>query len=233
MTMTICDYKEDILLQLGFPVLEIEIEANIERIIDMAFRELKHYITDTRTATIPYVGEKIHIEDNFNKGKDKINTVVYIMRGHSPNRIADFQDIMYLVSRQNSLQYLSLTDYSRAMLTQQCKNTIATDLDFYWDKINSDLYVYANYPKPDTITIVYIPEYEKVEDIVEPFWQNLLRRLALALTKEVLGRIRGKYKLNSSTYELDSDVLLSEAQQELSEIRGFLNDNSDMMLPID
>ena len=230
--MTICDYKDDILLQLGYPVLEIEIEENIERVIDMAFRELKHYITDTRTATIPYMN-KIHIDDKFNHGKDKINTVVYIMRSNSPNRIGDFQDIMYLVSRQDSLQYLSLTDYSRAMLTQQAKNTLATNLDFYWDKINSDLYVYANYPKPDFISVVYIPEYEKVEDIVEPFWQNLLRRLALALTKEVLGRIRGKYKLNSATYELDAYQLLSEAREELSEIRGFLNDNSDMMLPID
>lgn len=231
--MTIQEYKDDILLQLGFPVVDVEIDKQLEKIIDMAFREIKHYITDTRTATIPY-SEKIHIEEGkFNKGKDMINTVVYILRSNTPNRIADFQDIMYLASRQSSLQYVSLTDYNRALQTIQLKNMIATDLDFYWDKINSDLYVYANYPKPESITVVYIPEYNCVEDIVEPFWQNLLRRLALALTKQILGRVRGKFKLNSSTYELDSDVMLSEASAELDEIRGFLNENSDMMLPID
>lgn len=231
--MTLEEYKEDILLQLGFPVIDVEINDQLEQIIDMAFRELKHFITDTRTATIPYA-EKMHIEEGkFNKGKDMINTVVQILRSNTPNRIADFQDIMYLASRQSSLQYVSLTDYNRALLTQQLKNSIATDLDFYWDKPNSDLYCYANYPKPDKVTVIYIPEYKTVEDIVEPFWQNLLRRLALALTKQILGRVRGKFKLNSSTWELDSDQLLSEASTELEEIRGFLNENSDMMLPID
>jgi len=61
----------------------------------------------------------------------------------------------------------------------------------------------------------------------------LLKRLALAYTKEVLGRIRSKYKLNSSTYSLDGDTLLSEASNELSAIREYLDKNSDMVLPID
>lgn len=220
------EYVKDILLQLGDPILNVEIKEQIPDIVDMAFRELKHYISDTKTATIGY-SERIHIEDI------PIDTVVYIMRSNSPNRIADFQDIMYLQSRQSSLQYVSLTDYNRAMLVQQAKNTIATDLDFYWDKDNKDLYVYANYPKPESISVVYIPEYKCIEDITEPFWENLLRRLALALTKQVLGRVRGKYKLNSATYNLDADQLLSESQQELAEVRQYLNDNSDMLLPID
>lgn len=220
------EYVKDILLQLGDPILNVEIKEQIPDIVDMAFRELKHYISDTKTVTIGY-SERIHIEDI------PIDTVVYIMRSNSPNRIADFQDIMYLQSRQSSLQYVSLTDYNRAMLVQQAKNTIATDLDFYWDKDNKDLYVYANYPKPESISVVYIPEYKCIEDITESFWENLLRRLALALTKQVLGRVRGKYKLNSATYNLDADQLLSESQQELAEIRQYLNDNSDMLLPID
>lgn len=226
--MTTQQYVDDILLQLGNPVLEIEIKDSISKIVDMAFREVKHYITDTKTITLTY-SNKIHID----KEKVNINSVVYIMRSSSPNRISDFQDIMYLNSRRGMMQYVSLTDYNRALLTNQVKNTISTDLYFYWDKDNSDLYVNANYPKPDTISVVYIPEYTSVEDVKESFWENLIKRMALALTKEVLGRIRGKYTLSTATYQLDASQLLAESQQELQEIRTYLNDNSDMLLPID
>lgn len=220
-------YVHDILLSLGNPILDIEIKDSIDEIVDMAFREVRHYITDTRTLTIPY-SNKMHIDDDI-----PINSVVYIMRTSTPNRISDFQDIMYLNSRRGTMQYVSLTDYNRAMLTNQMKNTISTDLEFYWDKDNRDLYVNANYPIPSSISVVYIPEYKSVEDVKESFWENLIKRLALAMTKETLGRIRGKYTLNSATYNLDADQLLSESQQELQEIRTYLNENSDMLLPID
>ena len=81
--------------------------------------------------------------------------------------------------------------------------------------------------------VLYTPEYESVEEITEPFWQNLLMRLSLARAKEMLARVRGKYTLNSATYNLDADQLMSEAQAELSEIRQYLNSNADILLPID
>lgn len=227
--MTTEQYVNDILFSLGYPIVEIEIKDYIPKIVDMAFREIKHYISDTRTITVPY-NNKIHLSD---PKKYPIDSVVYIMRGQSQMTDADLQDVMYMMMNSSSLQTSTLTNYSVALLTQQCKNTIATDLDFHWDKENRDLYVYANYPKPSSVTIVYIPEYHVIEDIREPFWENLLKRLALALSKQMLGRIRSKYKSNSATYELDGDTLLSEAQAEITEIRQFLDDNNDLLLPID
>lgn len=226
--MTVEDIRNDILFQLGDPVVEVEVKEFIPKCIDMAFREMKHYISDSQTVTVPYQN-KIHIDLE----KIPIDTVILLQRSKSPYAIADFSDIMYLMSRQDALQYTSLTGFSRAALTNQIKNTISTDLDFYWDKDNADLYVYANYPKPVAITIVYIPDFKSVEDIKEPYWQNLLRRLSLAYTKEMLGRVRSKYTLNSATYNLDGQQLLAEAQQEISEIRTFLDENEDLILPID
>lgn len=226
--MTAEQYVNDILFQLGYPIVEVEIKDYIPKIVDMAFREIQHYISDTKTETIAY-HEKMHLDPE----KYPIDSIVYVMRAQSQMTTADLQDIMYLMMQSSSLQTSTLTNYSVALLTQQCKNTIATDLDFHWDKENRDLYVYANYPKPVRITIVYIPEYKVIEDIKEPFWENLLKRLALALSKQMLGRIRSKYKSNSATYELDGDTLLSEAQSELAEIRQFLDENNDLLLPID
>ena len=234
--MTRNDYVEDVKLLLsGSGIVSLEIEEAIPRLVDLAFKEIKHYITDTETLTIPYY-PKMHIEDYpdpRNHSKINIGNVVYVQRSNSPNRIADYQDIMYLMSRQSTLQNVSLTDYNRALLINQAKNMISTDLDFYWDSKNKDLYVYANYPKPEKISIVYTPRYDNIEDVESEFWQNLIRRLATAYAKQVLGRVRGKYRLNSAQYELDSETLLAEATQEISEIRSYLDENSDILLPID
>lgn len=220
------DYVDYIALQLGASVVTVEIEEDLPRVVNMAFQELRHYITDVRTMTVPY-SNKIDLS-----GK-KVANVVYIMRGKNTNGPGGFQDVMYIYSRMNALTTYTLTDYARSLMANQNKAALATDLDFHYDKSEEVLYVYAWQALPTTITLVYTPEYESVEEIIEPFWQNLLKRLSLAMTKEILGRIRGKYTLNSATYNLDADQLLSEAQQELTEIRTYLNENSDMLLPID
>ena len=226
--MTKQEYVDDVLLQLGYPTVEIEIKDQIPNIVDLAFKEIKHYITSTETITIPYY-EKIHLDPK----KYSIDTVVFIMRSQSTMTTSELADIMYFMNNSSSLNTSTFRNYSVAMLTQQVKNTISTDLDFMWDSPNNDLYIYANYPKPTSVTIVYVPKFENIEDIKESFWENLLKRLALALSKQVLGRVRGKYSLNSATYNLDGDTLLSEANQELQEIRTFLDENNDLLLPID
>ena len=223
-------YTDYILLQLGSSVVNIEIEKDIPSVVNMAFQELKHYITDVETLTLPYS----NIIDLKDKG---ISSIVYIMRGSkNSGGTGGYQDVMYVYSRRNTdigRSGYGISDYARSLMINQNKSALSTDMDFNHDKKNDKLYIYAQQSLPENVTLVYIPEYENVEDIIEPFWQNLLKRLALAMTKEILGRIRGKYKLNSATYDLDADQLLSEAQIELDDIRMYLNSNSDIVLPID
>jgi hypothetical protein len=175
--------------------------------------------------TLPYA-KKIDLS-----GKNVAN-VIYIMRSRSvvgQNGL----NMMYVYSRHRHIGSYSISDYINSMVAQQNKNMIATDLDFHFDKREQQLYVFAHHMHPSSITIAYTKDYQNTEEIIEPFWQSLLRRLALALTKETLGRIRGKYSLSTATYNLDSNQLLNEAQAELAEIREYLNSNSDMLLPID
>lgn len=221
------DYIKYILLQLGSSVLEIEASEDVGNVVDIAFTELKGYITDAETITIPY-SNVIDVSDL------NVNNIIYIMRDRNATSPGGLQDIMYIYSRLGSLgSKYTMSDYARSMLVQANKSAISTDLDFNFDKRNDKLYVYAQQPYPNNITLVYTREYTNVSEIIEPYWQNLLKRLSLALMKEVLGRIRGKYTLNSATYSLDADKLLAEAQAELTEIRTYLNNNSDMLLPID
>lgn len=229
--LPLAQYVNYIKLQLGDPILWVELEDMIPNIVEMAFQELKGYISDTETMTLPY-SNVIDLTD-----KD-VSSIVYIMRGRQNMSVGGFQDLMLVYTARNSMgnginNTFTLDDYARALLVQQNKAALSTDLDFYHDKKNEKLYVYATQLLPESITIVYVPEYHDVSEIIEPYWQNYLKRLALAMTKETLGRIRGKYQLNSATYNLDADQLLSEAQNELSEIRTYLNNNKDFLLPMD
>lgn len=228
--LTMEQYVKYLKLQLGAPVLWLENEEFLPDVVDMAFQELKSYITDVETMTLPY-STVIDLT-----GK-KVASVAYIMRG-SPNiSVSGLQDMMYIYTSRNRTSGVTnsftLSDYARALLVQQNKNALSTDLDFMYDKKEEKLYVYEQKVESSTLTLVYIPEYESVEEVYEPYWQNLLKRLSLAMAKEMLGRIRGKYNLNSATYNLDADQMLSEAQTELTEIRTFLNSNKDLLLPMD
>jgi len=224
--LSLKDYVDDVLLQLGSSVVTVEIEEDIPRIVEMAFNELKNYITDVETMTVPY-SQVIDLTDK------QVANIIYVMRGHNNSGPGGFQDVMYIYSRQSALNTYTLTDYERALLAQQNKNALATDMDFYYDKRNEKLYLYAQQALPTTVTIAYTMEYKSVEEIIEPHWQNILKRLAVAMTKEVLGRVRGKYTLNSAAYNLDADTLLSESQAELTAIREYLHANSDIVFPMD
>lgn len=223
-------YVKYIKLQLGAPIVWVELEEMLDDVVDMAFQELKGYITDCETMTVPYS----NVIDLTGK---KVASIAYVMRGAPNVSVSGLQDMMYIYTSRNRTSGVTnsftLSDYARALLVQQNKNALSTDLDFMYDRKEEKLYLYEQKVVSATVTLVYTPDYEDVEEIYEPFWQNLLKRLALAMTKEALGRIRGKYTLGSATYNLDADQLLSEAQSELTEIRTFLNSNKDLLLPMD
>lgn len=228
--MTIEEYVADIKLQLGAPIIWLEIEDSIADIVKKAFREIRTYIADAYTMTIPYQN-CIDLTDKH------IEHIHYIMRSEQNISVAGLQDMMYIYTARNrsggTTNSFTLSDYSRALMVQQNKAALSTDLDFMYDKPNEKLYVYCQQILPSQITLVYTPEFNDVSELIEPYWQNQLLRLATAMTKEMLGRVRGKYQLNSATYNLDADQLLSEAQNELAEIRGYLNSNKDLLLPLD
>lgn len=227
--LKIDDYVKYIRLQLGGTILKLECDESIPDIVEMAFNELRNYVTDIDTITVPY-------SSCIDVSKYDMAVVHYIMRGTASSMgLSQLQDAMYLYVNQSNWALQS--DYAErianAMLIQQNKSMISTDLDFDYDKRENKLYVYCHQMRPQTITIAYSRELHSVEDIYEPFWQDKLKKLALAMTKEVLGRIRSKFTPSNATYTLDGNTLLSEAQSELADIREFLDTNSDVLFPMD
>lgn len=230
--MTLAEYTDEILFTLGGSVLDIEIEKDIPRCVNRAFREVKPYVTTPAYMTIPFGARANGIGGTVDLKDKNVYSVVNVMRPDSYNSMSmNTLDVFGL-----NLTYSAITNmdaYADRMLRLQQINTISTDLDFIWDAHNKQLSVTMNPPFTNMITIQYIPDYKDVEEITEVFWMDIILRLATAYAKQVLGRIRSKYTLNSSAYSLDGEAMLSEANTEIQEIRQFLLSNQDLAFPID
>lgn len=222
-------YIDNILLECTGNVVNSELSREqLKNIVNRAFSELKHYIADTRTITVPY-NNVIDIS----KLDVKISAIQYLMRGQSSTKYMPMQDVMFYYSNNITGTGYDVDDYARALMVQQNLAAISTDLDFYYDKPNKKLFVTCNMVKPETLTLEYIPEYDSVDDVTESYWQNLLKRFSVAFAKQIYGRIRSKYTLNSSQYTIDGPTMLAEGNQELATIRQLLEDNNDTLFVID
>lgn len=230
--MTLAEYVDEINFSLGGSVLDVEIEKDLPRCVNRAFREVKRYVTTPAYMTVPFgvstngVGATLDLSDK------NVYSVVNVMRPNSYNSLSmNTLDVFGL--NQTYSAVTNVNDYLNRMLRLQEINTISTDLDFIWDAHNKKLSVTMNPPFTNMITIQYIPDYKDVEEITEIFWVDIILKLATAYAKQVIGRIRSKYTLNSSQYSLDGEQLLSEANTEIQEILTYLRTNVDLVFPID
>lgn len=61
----------------------------------------------------------------------------------------------------------------------------------------------------------------------------MLIRLAIALTKVTVGRIRSRYTQSNALWTQDGAELLQEGNDELNSIREKLEANSQLVYPVD
>ena len=228
--MTLAEYTDEIAFQLGGSVLDLEIANDLPRCVNRAFREIKRYIVTPAYMTLPWNsnngGNRISLKDK------NVYSIINVMRPNSYNSLTvNSLDVFGLAQSYSAVT--NLNAYMNRMLRLQQMNTISTDLDFVWDAHTKELYVTMNPPYTNQITIAYVPDYQSVEEITEVYWVDFILKLATAYAKQVLGRIRSKYTLNSAQYGLDGDTLLAEAKEEINEIISYLRENADIAFPID
>ena len=207
--------------QLGYPVVDIEMTPeHIKQVVEQAFDEIIHYMTDLYTVTVPYAQcidlSKYNIDsiESVGRSNDSIMTGLTI--------------VTPFMGFDNITGMYDISGYANALQAKRNLNIISTDMDFMWDKPNHKLYVVANPIPPRFLTITFKPEYYSVEDIREQYWETHLRRLALGMCKVIIGRIRSKYKSSSTKFELDGDTLLAEGLQEIESVRQRLDSNKDI-----
>ena len=207
--------------QLGAQVLELELKPeDIKLIVEQAFEEVVHYMTDIYSVTVPYA-------QCIDLSKYNIDSVESVWRASD----SILSGIPYMIPAMNYSNVTGLFDistYANALQTKRNLSLLSTDMDFVWDKPNNKLFITANPNIPAYVTVNFKPEYFSVEDIREQHWETQVRKLALGMTKVVLGRIRSKYTSNSAKFQLDGQTLLAEGNAEIQAVRQFLDENKDV-----
>lgn len=248
--MTLAEYLDDIKLELTGGVLNLEVTDDIlEKILMKSFKEINRYIDTTKLITVPFspcIDLGPYVDDKGVKHPGfKSNAVVKVYRTEGYTGDITSGGVMYADPMQaqmwmafsNGSTMYNLQDYVMNYLSYntllQMRNTTSTDLAFREDKSEHKLYINTGYDAPVNITIEYIPIYENVEEIEDPYWSDILRRLAIANTKVILGRVRTRMKDKNALFEDDGDAILAEGTKELEELRELLRVNDQLSYGVD
>jgi len=237
--MKISAYRDEIKTQLTGGVLELELNnATLDKLINSAFREVQRYINTVKIMTIPFA-RCIALKDSCVSAV----TGVYRAQGYYSNNGGTsplVTDPMYMMQWQilsGNGTFYNLNDwvynYAAWNSVLQIRNSMSTDLAYFYDKSEEKLYINIASDFPDLITIEYVPRYNSVEDITSDYWIDIIMKLSVALAKVALGRVRSKYTQSNALWTLDGPQLLEEGNTELRELREILRTQSNLSFPID
>ena len=244
--MTLEEYVAEIKLELTGGVLNLEIKDDvIAQLVMTSLKEIRRYIDTTKIVTVPYArcidlaGFNCSSVVKIYRAKSLLASENDLKEDTTAADLDPFQTQMWRVFSNNGNMY-NLQDY---MLNYMSYNTLnqlrsytSTDLTFKEVNDKADghkLYINVMYNNPTDITIEYIPKLLACEDVVSDYWVDILKRLSLAQTKKLLGRIRTRYVQSSALFTQDGELMLNEGDKELTELREILRTNSTLFYPID
>ena len=239
-------YRDEIKLRLTGCLLELELDdSTLDKVIDAGLRELQRYICSTRLMTIPFSkcidmsllkdsnGLPIHISSvsRIYRTQGYIGTEGQGDAVIDPMYVSQWQLISGTGNLFNFQDYMS--NYMSWNTLLQIRNTTSTDLAFRYDKASNKLYINIASDYPTAITVEYVPRIDNVEEITSDYWIDMLMRLCVALAKVTVGRIRTRYTQSNALWVQDGDQILSEGNSELDQIRSHLEQNTQLVYPID
>lgn len=228
--------KDEVLFKLTGDVVSMELsDAALTKVINSALREVQRYIDTFTMITVPFSG-------CIDLSKYKISSVIGVRRAETVNDSLQGYSTDPLYASQWMLlsgignvgkinTYVSNIASWNTML--QIRNTLSTDLAFYYNKYDNKLYVNVSTSQPKEVTIIYIPRFDDVSEITSDYWQDILVRLSVAIAKVTVGRVRTKFKQSNALWALDGDQILEEGNTELTNLRTELAASTQLVYGID
>lgn len=235
--MKMSAYIDEIKLALTGGVLELEVDdSTLQKIVNSALREIQRYICSTKLITIPY-SKCIDLTPY------KVNAVTKVMRAQSTGITGDTQGNNHISSDPVQLSMYQFTNglgnmynfnnylsnFSSWSTVQQLENTFSTDLSYYFEDAEKKLYINTTMDIGSSITIEYVPRYDSVEEVTSDFWIDVIMRLSKALAKIYVGRIRSRFTQSNALWTQDGETLLNEGNTELTELRTYLQANTQLI----
>ena len=229
--------KDEIVLKLTGEVVSMELsDATLTKIVNSSLREIQRYIDTVKMITIPF-SSCIDVSDY------NVSAVIGVRRsegymGDKSNYTS--MDPLYasqwmMLSGTGNIGQVSNYASNVASWNQllQIRNTLSTDLAFYFDKFENKVYINISSSVPEKITILYIPVINDVSEITSDYWVDMLIRLAVATTKVTVGRVRTKFKQSNALWSLDGDQILEDGTAELTALRQELKDSTQLCYGVD
>ena len=242
--MTKQDVREEIKLELTGGLLELEIDdSQIDLLIDKGLRELQRYWDEPSFITVPYKS-CIDLKEMGLEYSSIVKVYRTVGVGNSETANATNSLTMDPMFAQqwmifsNAGTMYNIQDYVMNLASwttlSQVRNTVSTDMAFREDRHNRKLYINNGMSgNSGYLTVEFIPKINSVEDIQSDYWQDVLVRICLNLTKIALGRIRTRFTQSNALWTQDGEKLLEEGTTDLKELREVLRANSQLIYPID
>ena len=235
--MEMCEYVRQISFLLGFPSNKNIENVSIEDGVQIAFQEIKRYLNTPVDITVPYA-RRLDVEKLGIQPLKIVNVkAAYPRVGLSLGAI-DAGNVFTIAASANAYAGMNPTGILNIepIMTElgyaQLRNTMTTDLQWYYDPKNKVIYVTHREPIPTVITVTYVPDYKDVSEITNQTYINYLLRLGLAFTKVAIGRSRSKYQIEGSNVSLDGEAILAEGNAELEAIREELSTKTSRLVVI-
>lgn len=233
--MTMEEIVDQVSFELGLPANDNVENLQIEKAVLIAFRELKRYIKTPVEKTVPFA-TRMKLSDlgiftkkvlNVQASKPRIGLTMSSIDSGNVFQIAASVNTYSMIGNTSSI---NIDPIMTEMAMAQVRNTLATDFQWDYDSSNDIVYCTHKDPRPAAVTIRYVPDFQDVSEIRNDTWIDYLIRLSEAHMKKALGRSRSKYKIAGSNVELDGEILLQEANDELGTIREELEAKKNKLL---
>lgn len=225
--MTMAEIVDQVSFMLGLPANDNVEQLQVEKAVNIAFRELKRYIKTPVEKTVPF-STRLDLKKLGIKTKKILNVQAAYPRIGLTMSSIDSGNVFQVAASVNTYSgignttSINIDPIMSEMAMAQVRNSISTD--FQWDEDITNQVIYCTHrdPRPAAVTIRYVPDFEDVSELNNDTWLDYLIRMSEANMKKALGRTRSKYKIAGSNVELDGDILLQEANTELEAIRAEL-----------
>ena len=220
---------------LGLPANENVEGLQVENAVNIAFQELKRYMKTPVEKTVPYATRMDLVKLGINT-KKVLNVFASQPRIGMTLSTIDSGNVFQTAAAINTYSAIgnasaiNIDPIMTELAMAQVRNTMSTDFQWRYDKLNQVVYCAHRDPRPAMVTVRYVPDFKDVSEVVGDTYINYLIRMAVANMKIALGRTRSKYRVEGSNVSLDGDILLQEGNEELSRMREELGQKRNRMV---
>ena len=233
--MTIEEIVSEINFRLGLPANENVEGLDPKMAVTIAFRELKRYMKTPVELAVPFQTRLDLIKLGIHTNRVLSVIPAYPRLGLSMGTI-ESGNVFQIAAAINSFRQvgnastINIDPIMTELGMAQVRNTISTDFQWHYDINNQIIMCTHRDPRPALCTVRYVPDYKDVSEINNQTWLDYLIRLSEAHWKKSIGRSRSKYKIEGSNVTLDGELLLSEANAELEQLRSELESKKNKLV---